>query len=816
MPRFLFGLLVTIILLGALSAAGLYAGYQYYARDLPDPETLRDYQPPTTTRVHAADGRLMAEFAAERRIFVPYRAIPARVKQAFIAAEDKNYYQHQGVDPISIARAVVQNLRAVTDGGSMIGGSTITQQVVKNMLLTNERSFDRKVREAIIAYRMDQVLSKDRVLELYLNEIFLGYRSYGVAQAALNYFNKPLDQLTIGETAFLAALPKAPNNYDPVQFPDRARERRDYVIERMREDGHISPEQAAAARAETIQVRRRDAEEMARADYFTEEVRRQLIARFGEEAVLKGGLSVRASLDPELQVFADQALRGGLIAYDRRHGWRGPMAKDLIQRPNQPDWQRRLAGVQTPPGIAPWRLAVVLALTEQHAEIGIQGADGATGRIPMTELAWARPWQPEQRVGNPPRRPSDVFGVGDLVLVEPVQRTEDNRTAYPPNTFGLRQIPDVGGALVAMDPHTGRVLAMSGGWSFEVSQFNRATQAQRQPGSSFKPFVYMAALDNGFQPNSIVLDAPFVVDTGPGQRWRPQNYSERFYGPIPMRVGMEQSRNLMTVRMAEAIGMDKVVDYAQRFGIVDRMQPVLSMSLGAAETTVMRMTTGYAMMVNGGKRITPSVIDRVQDREGRTVFRHDERACTGCNADQLQGAAPPRIADTRDQVVDPATAYQMVAMLQGVVQRGTGGAIGAALRQPLAGKTGTTNDENDAWFVGFTPDLAVGVYIGFDTPRHMGRGEGGSRTAAPVFQAFMANALRNRTVPPFRVPPGVRLVRINPETGELASANDAKAIMEAFKPGTEPVAGQRPPLQAGTSGAAPPTSTGGAGVGGLY
>lgn len=814
MRRFLFGLVVTMVMLGALGAAGVYAGYEYFSRDLPDPQTLADYQPATTTRVHAGDGRLMGEFAAERRIFVPYGAIPERVRQAFIAAEDKNFYQHQGVDPISIARAAVQNVQALTTGARPIGGSTITQQVVKNMLLTNERSLDRKIREAILAFRMDQVLSKDRVLELYLNEIFLGYRAYGVAQAALNYFNKSLDQLTIGEAAFLAGLPKAPSNYDPVQFPDRARERRDYVIDRMREDGHITQEEAVAARAEPIQVRRREAEEVVRADYFLEEIRRQLIQRFGEDAVLKGGLSVRASLEPSLQAHADQALRNGLITYDRRHGWRGPMARDVIQRAGQEDWQRRVNGVQAPPGIAPWRLAVVLQVTDRDVEVGTQGTPGVRGRIPMAELTWAAPWQPEQRVGPAPRRPQEVLAVGDLVLVEPVSLGPDGRTRYPEGTFGLRQIPDIGGALVAMDPHTGRVLAMSGGWSFEVSQFNRATQAMRQPGSSFKPFVYMAALDHGFAPNTIVLDAPFVVDQGAGQRWRPQNYSERFYGPTPMRTGMEQSRNLMTVRMAEAIGMDKVADYAQRFGVVDRLQPVLSMSLGAGETTLMRMTAGYAMMVNGGKRITPSLIDRVQDRDGRTVFRHDDRNCTGCNAETFASPTPPRLVDTREQVVDPMTAYQMVSMLQGVVQRGTGGSV-AAVGKPLAGKTGTTNDENDAWFVGFSPDLAVGVYLGFDTPKHMGRGEGGSRAAAPVFREFMTHALKDRPATPFRVPPGIRLVRINPETGDLAGPNDRNALVEAFKPGTEPAPGRPSQLQQSLGGSTP-QPPGGAGVGGLY
>ena len=774
--------LTALIFCGIVAVGGAAAVFWYFGQDLPDYAQLHDYQPPMVTRVHAGDGRLMAEYAIERRIFVPIGAIPKTVIDAFLSAEDKNFYEHPGIDINGLGRAVVNNLSNLGSNRRQAGGSTITQQVAKNFLLGNEVSLRRKVREAILAFRLEQALTKDRILELYLNEIYLGFGSYGVATAALNYFNRSLNELTVAEAAYLAVLPKAPNNYNPNQFPERAKARRDWVIERMQEDGVISAADAATAKALPITIRKRDAEETVRADYFAEEVRKELAARFGDAGLYKGGLSVRTTLDPKLQTIADKVLKDGMIAYDRRHGWRGlPLAKGL---PVTGDWQRGLTALTPPPVVPGWEPALVLKLENDGAEIGLR--NGQKGRIPMSELTWARATQPEQKLGPAVRRPSDVFAAGDVVLVEPVTLAPDGRTRHPANSYGLRQIPDVGGGLIALDPHTGRVLAMTGGWSYEISQFNRAIQAQRQPGSSFKPFVYMAALDNGFTPSTLVLDAPFVIDQGAGLgKWKPLNYTERFYGPIPLRTALEQSLNLVTVRVADMVGMDRVAEYAQRFGVVDRLPRFLSMSIGAGETTLLRLTTAYAMIVNGGRQISPSLIDRIQDRDGKTIFRHDRRLCDACMLSDWAGSAPPEQRDERAQVVEPSTAYQMVSMLQGAVERGTGTVI-KAVGKPLAGKTGTTNDYTDAWFVGFSPDLVVGVFLGFDTPRTLGTRETGGGSAAPIFRDFMMAALADKPGIPFRIPPGVRLVRVNAETGAMAGAGDTKVLFEAFKPGTEP------------------------------
>jgi penicillin-binding protein 1A len=765
--------------------ATLYLLWEY-SRGLPDYKQLAQYDPPTVTRVHAGDGRLIAEYAVERRVFVPVNAMPRRVISAFIAAEDQNFFHHPGVDFAALARAVLTNaVNVVTQRDRRpIGASTITQQVAKNFLLTNELSFERKIKEAILAFRIERTFSKQRILELYLNEIYLGYGSYGVAAAALNYFNKSLDELTTAEAAYLAALPKAPNNYHPIRHYDAAVARRNWVIGRMREDGYITPADAEAAEHEQLRVVPRSAIQIVEADYFLEEVRRELVGRFGERGLYEGGLSVRTTLDSKLQRIADKALREGLLDYDRRHGWRGPVARIATGD----NWVGYLREVTPPAGSGSWSLAVVLDVTESQAEIGF--SNSAHGRIPLAEMRWAREPLEEQKVGPPVKRVSDVLAVGDVVLVEAVTHAEagkDGKAAgYPPGTFALRQIPAVSGAIVALDPHTGRVLAMSGGYDYEMSEFNRATQAHRQPGSAFKPFVYLTALDHGFTPSTIILDAPFVIDQGPGLgKWKPANYTKRFYGPSPMRIGIELSRNLMTVRLAQTIGMEPVVETAKRFGIVDDMPPQLSMALGAAETTLLRLTTAYAMLVNGGKRITPTLVDKVQDRTGRTIFRHDKRPCEGCNVAAWSGQEMPVIPDTREQVADPASAYQIVSMLEGVVKRGTARRI-SEIGKPLAGKTGTTNDSRDTWFMGFSPDLTVGVYIGYDQPKPLGDHEAGSTVAAPVFKDFMQQALAGHPAVPFRIPPGIRLVRVNAATGKPASSRDRNFILEAYKIGTEP------------------------------
>ncbi len=778
----LFSVLCVIVL---VAGVGLLYGYYHYARDLPDYRQLAKYDPPTVTRVHAGDGRLLAEFSLEKRVYVPIQAIPPRVVAAFLAAEDKNFYNHPGVDFRSVARAVVTNIINIGRGRRPVGASTITQQVAKNFLLTNEVSIERKVKEAILAFRIEQAFSKHRILELYLNEIFLGFRSYGVAAAALNYFNKSLDSLTIAEAAYLAALPKGPNNYHPVRKHEAAVIRRNWVIGRMLKEGYITTEEAQAATSEPLEVVQRDPTEVAEADYFAEEVRRELVRLYGEEKLYQGGLSVRTTLDPRLQSSADAALREGLIAYDRRHGWRGPVTKLELEAA---EWATQLAEVEPPKGaLGPWRLAVVLGLDAKGAEIGVD--DGSQGVLPMTELAWARPPLEGQKVGPAPKSPGEVLQVGDVVMVEPVAKGPKGQD-YPAGSYGLRQIPEINGAIVAIDPHTGRVLAMSGGFSFKASVFNRATQAARQPGSAFKPLVYLAALEQGLTPSTIVLDAPFVADQGAGRgKWKPGNYTKKFYGPTPMRIGIEKSRNLMTIRLAQTIGMEMVAETAERMEVVDYLPRVLSMSLGAGETTLLRLTTAYAMLVNGGHRINPTFIDRVQDGQGRSVFRHDERDCLACRADLWLDQPVPELPDEREQIADPASAYQIVSMLQGVVERGTGVRI-KAVGKPLAGKTGTTNDSLDTWFVGFSPDLAVGVFVGFDEPKTLGPKETGSSVAAPIFRDFMAAALKDQPAIPFRIPAGIRLVRVNHDTGRLAKPGDRKVVLEAFKPGSEPSGAQ--------------------------
>jgi len=769
-------------LLKFLFVLGLFAGIigvgfaglavWYFSRELPDYQQLADYQPSIVTRVHAADGRLLAEYATEKRVFVPVSAMPPLVIHAFLAAEDRNFYSHAGIDPLSMARAAFTDIFRLGSHKRPVGASTITQQVAKNFLLTNEVSLERKMKEALIAIRMEQVLSKDHILELYMNEIYLGSGSYGVAAAALTYFNKSLDELTVEEAAFLAALPKAPNNYSPQRFPEAAKERRDWVIDRMVEANFITAQQARAAQAMPIVLGKRNDTELTRADYFTEEVRRELLARYGERKLYGGGLSVRTSLDPTLQRAAEKSLRNALEAYDRRHGYRGPVARIAADD----EWQPRLAALPLPAGAADvgWNKALILTTEADAAVIGF--ADGKRGKIPYEELRWARKKLTEDSLGPVPANPAAAVSPGDVVLVEKLASGD----------YALRQIPAVSGALVAMDPHTGRVLAMTGGFSYEISQFDRATQAKRQTGSAIKPFVYLAALDHGFTPSTLVLDAPFVVDQGPGlPKWNPTNYEHRFYGPVPLRVGIEESLNLVTARVGTTVGLPIIKQYIERFGILDNMPLENSFILGAGETTPLRLTTAYAMLVNGGKRIKPTFIDRVQDRNGVTIYRADQRPCEGCNNVAWNNQTPPELPDTREQIADPRSTYQIVSMLEGVVQRGTGRIV-ASVGKPIAGKTGTTNDSNDTWFVGFSPDLAAGVFIGYDTPKSLGKHETGAMVSAPAFRDFMATALKDKPAIPFRIPPGIRLVRVNPKTGQLAQAGDKNVIFEAFKPGTEP------------------------------
>ncbi|MBI2585050.1 MAG: penicillin-binding protein 1A, partial [Rhodospirillales bacterium] len=786
--------------------------FHNYGGDLPEYRQLANYEPPVMTRVYGGDGRLLAEYAVEKRVFVPIKAMPRRVVEVFLAAEDKNFYTHPGVDLLSVVRAALTNVKNLGSSKRPVGASTITQQMAKNFLLTNEISWKRKIQEAILAFRIERALSKDRILELYMNEIYLGFGSYGVAAAALNYFDKSLNDLTIGEAAFLAALPKAPNNYNPITKPQAAKSRRDWVIGRMLAEGIITAEQADQAQRTPLTVRQRSATEYTTAEYFAEEVRRELVKRYGDENLYKGGLLVRTTIVPHLQAIADRELRRGLEAYDRRHGWRGPIARlaEGVRVDVAADWQSELAKIAPPAGLGAHKLAVVVGLDANGAVVGL--GDGAKGRIPFSQLQWARRLEEGQKRGPKVTKAAEVLAYGDVIAVDPIEEGAEGYSATE-RTFSLYQIPNVDGALVALDPHTGRVLAMSGGYSFERSQFNRVTQANRQPGSAFKPFVYLAAIEGGYTPSTLILDAPFVIDQGPGlPKWRPANYTNKFYGPSTMRLGLEKSRNLMTVRLAQTVGMEKVAAAAERFGVVDKLPEALSMALGSSETTLLRLTTAYAMLVNGGKQITPTLIDRIQDRHGATIFRHDRRPCPNCRATAWTDQPVPQIPDTRKALTDPGSAYQVVNMLRGVIERGTGKRI-QAVGKPLAGKTGTTNDEKDTWFIGFTPDLAVGVFIGFDEPKPLGRQETGSSVSAPVFRDFMVAALKDKPAIPFRIPPNIRLVRVNVTTGELARPGDSDVILEAFKPGTVP-AGRSEVLEgqswiAGGEGLAPATGTGG-------
>jgi len=774
------GFCLTMLGIFAAGAALVWVFYEY-GRELPDYRQLADYEPSVMSRVYAGDGRLIEEYAVEGRVFVPFDAIPQRIVDAFLSAEDKTFYSHPGLDFFGIARAVVTNVEAQFTDRRMVGASTITQQVAKNFLLTNEYSLDRKIKEAILALRIEQTYSKDHILELYLNEIYLGFGSYGVAAAAMNYFNKSLDELTLSEAAFLAGLPKAPNNYHPIRRPEAARDRRDYVINRMLDDGNVSIGEATAARGERILVRRRDETEyVLGGDYFAEAVRRDLQQQFGTDTLYRGGLAVRTSLEPDLQAIADKVLRKGLIEYDRRHGWRGPLARMAVGG----GWAERLRDFDAPVGaLDPWEVAVVRKVNDSNAELVFR--DARLGTLPLEELKWARQWREDQKLGPRVDRVDQVVTEGDIIFVEAVDSGTEG-TAYPADTYSLRQIPDISGALVAMDPRTGRVLAMTGGFSYDMSEFNRASQALRQPGSSFKPFVYLAALDNGYTPSTLVLDAPFVIDQGPGlPKWKPKNYSGRYYGESTLRTGIEKSQNLMTVRLAQAVGMEIIGEYARRFGIVDDLPTNLSASLGSQETTLLDLTAAYAMLVNGGKEIEPRLIDRVQDRNGVTIVRSDSRECEDCLSENWERTYPPQLPDLRRQLTDPASAYQMVSILQGAVESGTGRRV-AAVGKPLAGKTGTSNDGFDTWFLGFSPNLAVGVFVGFDDPRTLGNNETGSTVASPIFRDFMDEALKNEPATPFRVPENIVLVRVDPDTGLVAPPGNRGFILEAFKPGTAP------------------------------
>ncbi len=793
--RGLFGLVFAIGVVGA-GAVGLVGWnlYDRYAADLPTLDGLRTYQPPVMSRVYAGDDRLMTELATERRIFVPISAIPEQVKRAFIAAEDQNFYSHRGVDPFAIARAAFTDLQRLGQSRRPVGASTITQQVARNMVLGSDAlTSERKLKEALLALRIEHVLSKQRILELYLNGIYLGQGSYGVAAAAQAYFNKPLDQLTVAESAMLAALPKSPSNYNPFHFPQAAKVRRDWVLDRMAETHAVSPQEATQAQAEPLTPHPyRPPETAPGGAWFVEDVRRQLVERFGQDQTSEGGLIVHTSFDPVLQAQADQALRAGLMHYDRAHGgWRGPVGRIGSAPSLNGDWADALAKVAKPAGMLPeWRIAVVLDATASAARLGYlpSGADQSaaqtrTGEIALSSLGWARPVLSGGGLGGPPRRMADVLVPGDIVMVRPEEGTVELRLAERRSARGqarstvltldrltLCQIPRVAGALVSLDPRTGRVLAMSGGWNGEASKFNRASQAQRQPGSSFKPFVYLTAMEQGISPSARFEDEPFSLGD-----WHPNNYEMTFGGPTPLRVALEQSLNLVTVRVAQHIGMDAVARTALGFHLYDSMPHVLPAALGAVETTVLREAGAYASLAEGGRDVVPSLIDSVQDRDGHVVWRPP-----GPVLGAGDPAQPPNLTDPRSQLADPQSTYQVLKMMEGVVLYGTGKPVGAGLDRPIAGKTGTTQDFNDGWFAGFTPDLVTVVWVGYDTPQSLGDKQDGAHVAGPIWHEFMGAALRDRPVLDFRVPDGVSLASWGCGRHEC---------IDAFKPDQVPGAG---------------------------
>ncbi|WP_158930913.1 penicillin-binding protein 1A [Acidisphaera sp. S103] len=834
--RGLAGAILGVVLLGGVvGAAGGYIAYRHFSADLPDVDGLRNYQPPVMSRVYAGDSRLLAELATERRIFVPITAIPPIVKQSFISAEDQNFYTHPGVDPLAIARAAVFDLMHAGQGRRPIGASTITQQVAKNMLLDGTMTFSRKVKEAILAVRIEQTLSKDRILELYLNEIYLGLGSYGVAAAAQSYFNKPLDQLTVAEAAFLAALPKAPNNLNPFKYPEAARSRRDYVLDRLVEDHAITQVQAAAAKAQpVIPSEFHRPPPIPGADWFTEEVRRELIAKFGQDTTTQGGLVVRTSLDPTLQAAAEKSVRDGLMAYDRRlGGWRGAVTHlNLSPGDFETKWPAALNEQPRPPGMLPaWKLAIVAGVSESEAKVEWLNAAGErrTAMLALADTTWARPMH-DGKLGATPRRMNEIVQTGDVVMIEPpavlpeppsgpampVRGKAPPLAPLPPpaNRATLRQIPQVQGALVSLDPQTGRVLAIVGGWSFDQSQFNRATQANRQPGSSFKPIVYLTALEKGISPSQKFLDAPIVIDTPEG-RWRPGNYEGTFGGPTSLEVALEESLNLVTLRVAQRIGMQAIADNAIAFHEVDSMPRVLPAALGAVETTVLREAGAYASIDADGREVLPTFIDSVQDPDGHVVMRAPGLDCSDCS----DPSKPPDLNNTHPQIADPDSVFQLITMMEGVAQRGTGEPVTKGLNRPIAGKTGTTQDFADAWFGGFTPDLVTVVWVGYDTPADLGNNETGAAVAGPIWHDYMAAALAGRPVLNFPMPPGVTMAQWDTGKGVFTNAFKPNQVPGASGPMGEGLASSGSSSSSDGTSAGPTAAVHGgvdSGLGGLY
>ena len=724
----------------------------YFSLDLPDYKILANYKPPISSRVHSGEGQLIAEYALQKRLFIPYDSVPKNIIYSFLSAEDKNFFSHPGIDAKSITRAIINNLKNIYSEKRLQGASTITQQVAKNFLLTSEISIKRKIKEAILAFRIERAYSKERIMELYLNQIYLGEGTYGIAAASLEYFDKAVNDLNYEEAALLAALPKAPNKYNPFKSIERAKTRRNFVLKNLYDNSYINYTEYKDLIKKEIKTKKRKIKLLEEANYYSEEVRRIVTDTYGYDELYKGGLSIRTPLNSNYQIKALEALREGLEKYDKRHGWRGP-----ITNLNSVDWQKDIKEFIYDKSLH-WELAKVIDVNQLSLKIEIENKE--VGFIDFKNIKWTRKKSFE-----------DLLKLNDIIYVQKIKK----------NKWSLKQLPKINGAIVVMDPYTGRVLAMVGGFSFKLSEFNRATQAKRQPGSAFKPVVYAAALENGFNPSTLILDAPFVIDQGEGLKtWKPENYGKKFYGPSTLRTGLEKSRNLMTVRVAQKVGFDQISKITKDFGIYDQVPELLSVSLGAAETTLVKLTNAYCTFVNGGKKVTPIFIDRIQDRRGKTIFNADKRKCIGCEEISYLKDEIPLIQDDRKQIISSETAYQITSMLEGVIKRGTGRKL-RDLNLSLAGKTGTTNKNMDAWFLGFTSKLVIGVYVGFDEPKTLGKYETGAKVALPVFKKFVEKVIRKKDALPFKVPKGINLVMVDVETGLQPNDNTKRVIYESFK-----------------------------------
>ena len=747
--RNIFILITSFILLSAILIISVL---WTYSNDLPDYKFLKSYKPPVSSKVYSGNGDLVADFSQEKRVFVPFNSIPKNVINAFLSAEDKNFFKHPGVDAKGVIRAVINNISNILSSKRLEGASTITQQVAKNFLLTNEVSLNRKIKEAILAFRIERALSKERILELYLNQIYLGSGAYGVAAASLEYFDKSIKDLNYSEAALLAALPKAPSRYNPYRDPDIAKFRRNLVLKNLLDNNYLTSEWYEKLTKEEIILKKNKKIYLEDAQYFIEDVRKSVIETLSYDKVYKQGFNINTPIDLNLQTIATKSLRDGLIAYDKRKGWRGPLTNKIYNS----EWKKDLEKYKLENSIN-WKLAIVKKINKFSAEIETE--DNIEGVIEYQSISWTK------------KEFNKLLKPGDIIYVKNLKE----------NIFNLQQLPKVNGGIVVMDPFTGRVLALSGGFSFKQSEFNRATQAKRQPGSAFKPFVYALALENNFTPTSLVLDAPLVLDQGDDLKmWKPENYGKKFYGPSTLRVGLEKSRNLMTVRIAQNLGVEKIVDFSKALKIYDNPEELLSISLGSAETTLLKLTSAYSVFVNGGKLVEPILIDRIQDSQGNTIFNNDKRKCINCDQISYLTNDYPEIKNNYTQIFSPETAFQMTSILEGVVQRGTAKKL-KDLNLNIAGKTGTTNKNTDTWFIGFTSNVLVGVYVGSDNPTPLGKYETGSKTALPIFKSFISDSINKNDARPFKAAKGTVMMVVDPLTGQKAKFNSKNTIIEVFK-----------------------------------